>query len=369
MEPSVAAFTARVAEVRLGRAAHPVRLQRDRHLDHAGRRRATPATGRGTCAAQCASPRAGDALADPDTVLLEVGPGTALQRLARRHPAAGPARVIASCLPDRHGELEALLTAVARLFCAGVEMSWTAFSQQERRRRVPLPTYTFERNPYLLGAQAAPAAVESAPEAPPPGRGFRDAVEETVARIWSEILGVDAVRPEDDFFDLGGDSFMAVYVRKKVDEQLDVLLPAHALLESQTVESLSDSIRRALPQPAASGLLVCLRQGSPPRRPLFLIQPAGGTVYTYRALAPGARFRSAGLRPPRPGPRTGGGILPDVPRAWPLASWRRSGLSSRRVPICWAGTPPAGSSRTRWRSSAWAPGRPWTWSPCSTRPP
>ena len=190
-------------------------------------------------------------LADPDAVLLEVGPGTTLQRLARRHPDAAPARVIASSLPhpaSGRGELEALLRAVARLFCAGVEVDWAAFSRQERRHRVPLPTYSFERVPYLLGpgASKVPRSAPELTQSRAEGGGFRDAVEETVTRIWTEILGAAAVRPEDNFFDLGGDSFMAVYVRKKVDEHLAVRLPAHALLESPTLAALSDRIRRAL---------------------------------------------------------------------------------------------------------------------------
>jgi amino acid adenylation domain-containing protein len=267
-------------------------------------------------------------LADPDAVLLEVGPGTALQRLARRHPGAGPARLITSSLPgvqkpvaSNRGELEALLHAVARLFCAGVEVDWAAFSRHESRRRVPLPTYSFARVPYLLGPGAvqAPRSTPEVAQSQAEDGGFRDAVEETVARIWTEILGTPAVRPEDNFFDLGGDSFMAVYVRKKVDEHLHVLLPAHALLEAPTLGALSDQIRRALPdapapQPAEeSPLLLCLRPGGWERRPLFLIQPAGGTVYNYAALAqrldpdqPVYGLRAPGLEP-------GEEVLPDVP--------------------------------------------------------
>ncbi|HBL26312.1 MAG TPA: polyketide synthase, partial [Acidobacteria bacterium] len=91
----------------------------------------------------------GELLQEPRTVLLEVGPGTALATLARRSfaPGAAPPPVLSALShprEPRHGE-ECLLTALGRLWLAGVAIDWPAVWRGERRQRVALPTYPFER--------------------------------------------------------------------------------------------------------------------------------------------------------------------------------------------------------------------------------
>jgi acyl transferase domain-containing protein/SAM-dependent methyltransferase len=83
-------------------------------------------------------------LADPNRVLLEVGPGHTLAALARRQ--AGPEeRVVLSSLA---APLD-VLGALGEIWTAGVEIDWAAF-RPGRGRRVPLPTYPFERQRYWI---------------------------------------------------------------------------------------------------------------------------------------------------------------------------------------------------------------------------
>jgi len=81
--------------------------------------------------------------------LVEVGPGQGLTAFVKQHPACEEeaARHAFWCLDNhtRGDGQETLLTAVGRLWLAGHEIDWRAFSREERRRRVPLPTYPFER--------------------------------------------------------------------------------------------------------------------------------------------------------------------------------------------------------------------------------
>lgn len=83
-----------------------------------------------------------------DLVLLEVGPGATLGSLARQNPAVGADRLVLSSLPgpqDDRPDLEHLLLTLGRLWAGGVPVDWRGFTGDERRRRVPLPTYPFER--------------------------------------------------------------------------------------------------------------------------------------------------------------------------------------------------------------------------------
>ncbi|HKI04919.1 MAG TPA: acyltransferase domain-containing protein, partial [Thermoanaerobaculia bacterium] len=95
----------------------------------------------------------GELLQEPERVFLEVGPGATLSTLVKQHPAAAANRVAVPTLggPD-------LLEAVGRLWIAGVEIDWARFHGGERRLRVPLPTYPFERQRYWIDPPTNPPA-------------------------------------------------------------------------------------------------------------------------------------------------------------------------------------------------------------------
>jgi amino acid adenylation domain-containing protein len=90
--------------------------------------------------------------------LLEVGPGKALATLARRHPACGENRPLFTSLrhPQEEQDDDAfLLHTLGQLWAAGVAVDWEAFNAEETIRRVPLPTYPFERIRYWIEPTAA----------------------------------------------------------------------------------------------------------------------------------------------------------------------------------------------------------------------
>ncbi len=93
---------------------------------------------------------------DPSRILLEVGPGQALCELARSHRAAtdGPLAIaLMRHARDRRSELAHLLGALAKLWLAGGKIDWRKLYSAERRRRLPLPTYPFERQRFWVAAQ------------------------------------------------------------------------------------------------------------------------------------------------------------------------------------------------------------------------
>ncbi len=74
----------------------------------------------------------------------------------------------------------------------------------------------------------------------------RTPIEETLALIWSELLGVDRVGMRDNFFDLGGHSLLATRVGARVQEVFGVGVPLRRLFEAPTVESLAAAVDAAL---------------------------------------------------------------------------------------------------------------------------
>ena len=81
-------------------------------------------------------------------ILLEVGPGQTLTTLARQHPAASAGQVVIASLghaKEKPLDQASMLNALGRLWLAGLAVPGPGFYAQERRRRLPLPTYPFER--------------------------------------------------------------------------------------------------------------------------------------------------------------------------------------------------------------------------------
>ncbi len=102
-------------------------------------------------------------LAGGDAALLEVGPGQTLSSFARQALPAD--RPVVRSLPQPREERPAgehLLTAVGQLWLAGVEIDWKGLHAGERRHRVELPTYPFERQRYWIDPRTAPAAPDAA---------------------------------------------------------------------------------------------------------------------------------------------------------------------------------------------------------------
>jgi SAM-dependent methyltransferase/NAD(P)-dependent dehydrogenase (short-subunit alcohol dehydrogenase family)/acyl carrier protein len=124
-------------------------------------------------------------LAEHSPLCIEVGPGRSLSRLVRRHPRWRPATVAVSSLPsqaDAGSEAETVLGALGELWVAGAAVDWRTVSAGERRRRIPMPPYPFERQRFVAprrgttGNGAAPPAIGAGVRSgsSPAGRGVGD---------------------------------------------------------------------------------------------------------------------------------------------------------------------------------------------------
>ncbi|HVS00232.1 MAG TPA: amino acid adenylation domain-containing protein [Thermoanaerobaculia bacterium] len=80
----------------------------------------------------------------------------------------------------------------------------------------------------------------------------RTLVEEWLAEVWAEVLGVERVGVHDDFFELGGHSLLAHRVLAHITEELGDELPISTLFQAPTVEKLAE--RLASSSPAEPGV-------------------------------------------------------------------------------------------------------------------
>ena len=70
-------------------------------------------------------------------------------------------------------------------------------------------------------------------------------LEEELANVWGDLLGIEGIGIHDDFFDLGGHSLLATQLVSRLRDAYHVELPLRDLFESPTIATLSESINRA----------------------------------------------------------------------------------------------------------------------------
>ncbi|MBZ4421923.1 type I polyketide synthase [Myxococcus sp. RHSTA-1-4] len=99
-------------------------------------------------------------LKDSSDVLLEVGPGQTLGSLAKAQPETAGRTVLSSARHPQKPESDAakLMGTLGKLWLAGVPVDWKGFHSGQRRRRVPLPGYPFERERYWVDPVEGAAA-------------------------------------------------------------------------------------------------------------------------------------------------------------------------------------------------------------------
>jgi acyl transferase domain-containing protein/acyl carrier protein len=111
----------------------------------------------------------GELLREPEWILIELGPGHTLSTFAKRHPAKHVNQVILNTM--RHpqhdrSDAETLLTALGKFWVVGGQVDWQGVSASGQRRRMPLPTYPFERGRYYV--EPRPRAFQPQTERPSP---------------------------------------------------------------------------------------------------------------------------------------------------------------------------------------------------------
>jgi amino acid adenylation domain-containing protein len=166
----------------------------------------------------------------------------------RRHPGVSEAAVVARTEESGDRRLVAYLVGAApedelRAHLRVSLPDYMVPSVFVRLERLPLtPSGKIDRR--ALPAPDTSAATPAAERT----RGTLTPVEEVLAGIWAEVLRVEHVARDDNFFHRGGHSLLATTVVARVQETLGVRLPLSALFQSPTVEELAarvEAMRRA----------------------------------------------------------------------------------------------------------------------------
>jgi len=187
-----------------------------------------------------------------------------------------PDTVAIGCVRERdqdQNDIAVLLNAVGSLWLNGGVVDWQAF-YGGNNRRVELPEYPFERSLYWVepggrsrhsdqsavngaseiefsdlaepGRVESKAAIHPRPALPVPYVAPRNQTEKIVTSVWQVLLGIDRIGIQDNFFDLGGDSLMALQAISQINGKLGTQIPVVSLYEGLTIRALGELVAETL---------------------------------------------------------------------------------------------------------------------------
>lgn len=205
-----------------------------------------------------------------------------VESVLRSHPAVGRAVVLSDPRRDPR-RLRAFVTLHER--ADSTLTSRDALIEECRRRlpwsMVPSDLTILDAIPHTSNGKVDRTALLAMAEEPyaKPRQLLFDSVEYTLARLFSEVIGRPAISPEDDFFELGGNSLAAIRLQARVRTELKRSLPLAVFFQNPTVRVLARALRSAPPDgPISPDTL--LRRGDGPHR-IWFVHTVGGGLLGY----------------------------------------------------------------------------------------
>lgn len=112
----------------------------------------------------------------------------------------------------------------------------------------------------------------------------RNSLELQLCQIWEKTLNLSPISVFDDFFDIGGDSLLAIRLTSRVNQHFGAQIALNTLFRSHTIEQLALFLRSDAAIVTQNSPLVPL-QPHGAKLPIFCVHAAGGIVFRYMQLA------------------------------------------------------------------------------------
>jgi len=117
--------------------------------------------------------------------------------------------------------------------------------------------------------------------AAPPSRAVLSALEQQLRELWQQALGRPEIGPQDNFFDLGGDSLAALEILGTMEQKLGRSLSLQLVTQHPTIEDMARALGHPEPLP---GMVQALGSGSA-TTPLYICASGYGDVMRFQTLA------------------------------------------------------------------------------------
>jgi amino acid adenylation domain-containing protein len=212
-------------------------------------------------------------LNQPGHYFLEVGPGNTLSTLVRQvathlgnsEQDLADLSIIQSLRHPKQSfsDRAFFLQSISKLWQIGENINLNNLYEGEERRRIPLPTYPFEHQSYWIDPDTAfdherrssfeegSTSISSLDADDTEEREAADVLQSEIvgeahqktqnfiADIWRDLLGIDNISKDSNFFELGGDSVCASQVLMRLSDQMGIILSLGDLFENPTLADIS----------------------------------------------------------------------------------------------------------------------------------
>jgi phthiocerol/phenolphthiocerol synthesis type-I polyketide synthase E len=238
-------------------------------------------------------------LSQKNSIFLEVSPEVILGPIVKKHPLLKESHVLLSSLHEsakNKSAVQMMLTTFGKLWAYGTTVNWNNLYRGEKRLRIPLPSYPFERvrywaePPHKNNCNTKQSFIISTNE-----ENFRkeskqkkffcprDSVEQQIATTWEDNLGVKQIGIYDDYF-------IGLRILSQLRSVFNIVLTTKDLLENPTIDNLAQIIRQQQQSSAAivaktACNIIKINLGDEKTPPLFCVHPAGGGVFWFVNLA------------------------------------------------------------------------------------
>ena len=185
------------------------------------------------------------------------------------HPEVGRAAVLA------REDVPGIKRLVAYVVAAGDQAPSPVALRKYLRERLPDPMLpaafvTLEALPLNVNGKIdrgrLPAPSPDRPDLETAYREPRDELEQRIAAVWGELLGLEKLGAMDNFFDLGGHSLLLIRAQSRLEEALAREISTIDLFQYPTVRSLAEFLTRgeARPEPAPAAMTAASEPGASP---------------------------------------------------------------------------------------------------------
>jgi amino acid adenylation domain-containing protein len=165
-----------------------------------------------------------------------------IEAVLSHHPSVRENAVVARDAGDGQKRLVAFVVPLAGQTPKSIELR-SYLHEKLNDYMVPSTIVFLERLPLTpsgkVNRRALPEIETKRPELETAYVGPRTELEQAIASIWQQLLGIDEVGMADNFFDLGGNSLQIVQLHTKLKEYLKKEIPVTTLFQYSTIASLS----------------------------------------------------------------------------------------------------------------------------------
>lgn len=178
---------------------------------------------------------------------------------------------------------KAKLASHAESWVSGNSIDWEKLHILTKPRRISLPTYPFERKRFWVDILQAQVKEAKQVVNYTPHEDSIEEVEEKLMVLWKYLLGCEQIDRRDDFFNLGGESLLALKMLAQIEKTMNITVSLQTLYKASTITQLARVI--FLKSTIDDSNIAQLKNGNSADFPLFLIHPIEGTVFCYAQLA------------------------------------------------------------------------------------